>query len=403
MGTGRGLVELKVVDGNTVIDSWESFSLRESFTDPLGSYQFTVAPPLAKRAELRDKLKKGTKVSIAIDGYPQATCVVTTQTQDIDDRGYTFGIECKSLLATAYEASVDPYFAKAFTADTPIKEVVLGAMAPFGFSMIETDSSANVTAISGKALSGRAPPVIVDELTLRDVQAQQNETVYNFCSRLFTRVGLALRTTAEGELLLGAPDFDQLSAFELVASHDTSREGDRMLRQHGIRIRDTNDGQFSEIIVAGKTPDKRGGTSLAQPVAGVYLPDVARSKDAPFSTANLNALVRGHHSYTGPWKPKYRVDKKSRDKKVCAEFAKLLHGVRAANAFQVQCTVEGVYSKSGDMLWAVDTVGSVYIEHAGIDEDMWLLERRFEVSRNGGQLATLTWIPLGSLLLGEAS
>jgi prophage tail gpP-like protein len=64
---------------------------------------------------------------------------------------------------------------------------------------------------------------------------------------------------------------------------------------------------------------------------------------------------------------------------------------------------DGIISKSADAVWAVDTVTTVRIDQAGIDDDMWLLERQMQVSRRGGQTTTLTWIPLGSLLLGEAA
>jgi prophage tail gpP-like protein len=401
-GAGRGVVELRLADGS-VLDSWETFSLHESFTDPLGSYQFTLAPPVEQRATLRDKLRKGERVSIRIDGRPQATCLITTQTQEIGDNGYTLAIEAKSLLVTACEASVDPYLARHYTEDTPLSIVVGEVMVTFGFEVVVTDATGDVTAISGKSLRGRQPPVILDQITLRDVQAQQNETAYGFCSRLFTRYGLALRVSANGELLLSTPDYKQEAAHAVVASADTTLEGDRLLRPQGIQIRDTNDQQFSEIVVAGKSVDERGTTSSAQPAHGVFVKDVERPMVAPFSTVNLEPLERGRHTYRGPWKPKYRVDKKSRDRKLCKEFAKLLHGVRAANAFQVRGTVDGIISKSGRCVWAVDTVTHVRIDQAGIDEDMWLLERHMQVSRRGGQTATLGWIPLGSLLLGEAS
>ncbi len=67
---GRGVVELRLADGS-VIDSWETFPLHETFTDPLGSYQFTLAPPVATRAALRDQPRKGQPVQIRLDGRAQ--------------------------------------------------------------------------------------------------------------------------------------------------------------------------------------------------------------------------------------------------------------------------------------------------------------------------------------------
>ncbi len=395
-------VELKFSDGRS-ITAWETLSLHETYTDPIGSYSFTCAPPPNKHDEYVQRTRKGEQVTIWIDGALQATAIIVTQDGATSEDGFTLSLECEGLLCTPYEASVDPYLAKTFTEDTAIREIVLAVLAPFGFSKIRTDAAADVAAISGKPLNGRKPPILLDDLKLKDVQADHNEAAYEFCSRLFTRLGLALRLAADGALLLAAPDFQQDAACTVVCHRDQSIPGDRMLKNRGVRWRDTNKGQFSEVIVGGKTPDRRGQTSSSQPISGVFVPAVERPNDPPFSTAGLVQLPAGRHNYRGPWKPKYRIDKKSRDVERCRGFARLIHGVKAANAYQLHHAVDGFRSKSGKRIWALDMVGRVIYEDGLVNEDMWLFERYFSAERRGAQEAQLTWIPLNGLLIGEAS
>lgn len=394
-------VELRFDDGDK-ISAWESFTLRDSYVDPLGSFEFTVSPPKHKRAEYRDRLQKGEEVTIAVNGAQQARCLIDTVEQELGDDGYSMAIECRSLLAPAYEASVDPYVAQSFTADTPMRQTILEILGPFGFDEITTDTTADVTTISGKSLSGRKDPVTLDKLTHRDVAAQQNEAAYQLCARLVTRLGLMLRVNHDGKLLLGSPDYDQASSYTIVQEVGQVHRGDRILRAPAIQTHDTNEGQYSEVLVAGKTADHKGQTGASQPIGGVYLDDITRPSAAPFGSATLRKLTRGRHSYRGPWKPKYYLDKKSRDAERCTNFSELMQGVRASRAFYLRHAVDGLLSASGGRIWAVDTVGRVIAEDFGIDQNMWLLERVMRQDRRGGQTTVLTWLPLGALRLGES-
>lgn len=388
------MVELRFASG-APITVWDSFTLRDNYTDPLGSFSFSVSPPKAKRESYRNRLAKGELCSIYIDGAPQATCIITSREQKVDDDGYELSIEAKSLLATAYEGSVNPYVAESFQTDTPVKEVILKVLGDYGFDQVITDTAADVEAITGKSLVGRADAVLLDDLKHKDVQAGHGTQAYAFCARIFGRLGLALRVDNAGRLLVGAPDFGQATLYWLTQG---ITGGDQ---PHGaITVLESNDGQFSETLVFGKGADRRGATSGATPVAGVSVAGVERPADTAFSDTSTTTIPAALHTYRGPWKPRYVLDKRARDAERALGVAALVHGATATRAYTVRCTVDGLISRSARCNWAVDTVAHIQFPDLGIDEPMWLLETVKTGNREGGQQTALTFIPLHSLVLG---
>lgn len=402
----KALVQLELSDG-TVLASWTQFQIKRRFDDAVERFQFGFAPTLPERERLFELTRKGEKVTVSIEGAPQATCVIASRTRRITSSGgLEVNIDARGLLYTASQARVDPFLAKSTQANAPLKDVILDVMRPFGFTAIEVDSAAEVTAISGKSLNGRADPIVLDELKQKDVAADKGQKALAFVRRLTTRYGLVLRTNYKGELLVCAADFDQEPAYTCVEDDPGGRRGDRMLLNDGIEERDTNDNMFSEVIVTGKVSGATKGTkSSTRPVAGIYAPPddtSTRPTDVPYPNANLLELEPGRHTYRStvhPFKPHYKVDKKSADRDRCQNTARVIHDAQASSAYQLRHSVAGLISASGDRIWAVDTVGHIYSASFEIDERMWLYEMTQQQDRSGGQRTMLTWIPLGSLNL----
>lgn len=404
----RALVQLHLADGSA-ISSWTKFTLRRRYDDPLESFSFDFAPTKPERDRLFALTKKGRAVSISIEGAPQATCVIVDTKRSLNSSGLQISIEARGLLAAAYAASVDPFLAKSTQADSPLKNVILDVLRPFGFTTIEVDTSADVTAMSGKSLSGRKDPVVLDDLKQKDILSNVGLPAYGFCARLFNRYALVLSTNNQGKLLLGSPDFEQEAAYACVEDAPNGRKGDRMLLEDGIDETDSNEGMFSEVIVTGKASGSAKGTKTATtPEAGIFAPPNAsdtRPTGIPFANAKLATLTPGRHTYSSdlqPFKPKYWTDKKSHDRVRCESLATLMHGQRAASAYQLKCSVEGLISASGQRIWTVDTVGHIYSATLGIDEPMWLYAVEQSQDTKGGQKTKLTWIPLNSLVLGSS-
>jgi|SRR3990167_492701 len=404
MSDQAATISVQFTDG-TVLSSWDSFSLTDNFTDPLGSCQLSVTPQRDKLAMYDALLQKGNLLGIKINGKPQTTPQIQRVTRTIGMDGVRFQIEARSVLATAFEGSVDPNIARHFNAATPLVNVVLEALAPFGFEEIVADTAASVNAMTGKPIgNARATVLQVEALKETDMAAQENESAYAFASRFFSRHGVVLRVDWEGKLTLCAPDYDQDPLYTVVQGR--SAKGDKFL--DGLTTVDSNDGQFSEVLVRGSAQHagKKKKTVVAQPSACVVVPGLARPASAPFANVSRTDYRTGRFNYRSdggaPYKPRFILDKKSHSIERCLNAAHASMGVRALNAYQVNGQVNGVVSSTG-AVWNVNTIVRVVIDAFNIDEPMWVLERTLTCSMREGQRTRLVLVPKYSLLLGEAS
>jgi prophage tail gpP-like protein len=411
------------------LNIWDNLSLRESFLDPLGQFSFSVMPPLDMAFIYEKRLKKGTVAYLSINGHRQATVVITTVTTTIDNSGITFKVSAKSLLAAPYEGSVDPGLGKKVSAATPMSALILDVMAPYGFEEIINETGSSLSAKTGKKIEGTFKPIPVKELKDREVQAKSGESAYQFCSKIFSRLGVVLVTDPYGRLLLTRPFYDQPPSYHLIQTISLEPGANHMI---SVSITDTNDNQFTEVVVRGQAPITKtkqkkqevpksvGLTSFIArewpvksykavantPVARARLSGYPDPKDVtvPFSTAPVHYVDEGPHNYKSAsqiYKPKYVEVKRCTDIVQCERYTDLLFGVKNATGFVVRCEVEGFIASTGK-IWTPNTVASVRIDaFGGFREDMWILERSFTMSRSGGQKTQLTLLPLRALQLGE--
>jgi prophage tail gpP-like protein len=380
----RGVVEMRFADGNS-ISSWTSLRMRDSFTDPLGQLDFEVAPPRSQLSEYRERLGKGQIVAVMVNGVAQGVFIVQARRSKGDRQGgVTLGLSCHTPLVTPYQGSVDPRISFHAQADSKVIDVVAEALAPYGFEQIRGDVSANVSAMTGQPIGGPKLNVLVNTLKTSDAQAQDNETAYDFCRRIFGRLGVALRMAVDGTLLLEAPNYNQPAIASVWSTFGERRGGDHLLWWD---IEDTNDEQFSECTVRGARSDKAGSTETATPKATVQ-------------SADLNPGRPAYRSDAANYKPLFVKDSNTRDAARATAAATRGLGLRAGRAYVLRGSVDGMISSTG-RVWAVNTMVNAHVAAEGLDEDMWVLGREFSQDRTGGQLTTLELIPKGALVLGD--
>lgn len=384
----RDHLTLHFADGS-VIGAWESFTLRDDYTDPLGSMEFVAAPPRGRIAEYAARLAKGEKVTVKINDIPQATVLIeSVRTRIGASSGTTFTLRCKSMLAPMFVGSVSPPdYTFRSKSDTPISNVVLAIAGPYGFDTLIGDEQANRDAITGRPIGGQGAKLPIDRLKYNEAQAHEGETAYSMIARLITRLGVCLRCSWDGQLMLSRPNYEQAASYALVQSFSPGAPGDAFVGD--IDIEDTNEGQFSAASVRGQAPDKHHSARAARPTAVVT---ASQMGDGTFHT---------YRSTAAPFRPRLLVDKNARDRERCQSVAKLALGIPARKAFTIRGEVNGFSAKTG-AIWNVDTVVTVRIDALKLHADMWILEREFRQDRKGGQSTSLTVIPKGFLVLGEA-
>lgn len=372
-------------NGSSISD-WTSLSLRDTYTDPLAELTFQTAPTRQNRDFYPELLRKGTLVTIFVDEVNQGGYLITRVRTTIGKGGgVVYDITCKTPLCTPYEGSVDPDLEVSTQTDTPVTIVVLKALAPYGFDRISGDGAAAASALTGKGIKGASATIPVDVLKQSQAKAQEGETAYQFAARIFSRLGICLRMAPDGQLLLGAPDYDQQPSYALVQDASGEAEGDYFTGD--VVIEDTNDGQFSECRVRGQRDESAGSTQTARPEATVKATD-------------LNKFYPAYEGEQAGYKPKILRDKNARDVNRCKSVAKLALGLPAKDAFTITGEVDGFKAKTG-ALWQVNTTVDVFIDAAGIREKMWILERTFTQDKNGGQKCRVKVVPLNSVVLGD--
>lgn len=380
-------VSLTFASDGASLDAFESFAWRDTYTDPKGSIDLVVAPPRDRVPFYQAHLQKGAAVTVKFDGQTQATAIVQSLSTTISPGGGTmYRARCVSVLGVLYEATVNPDYSFRSQTDVPVSKVVLDTCTPFGFSSIQYDASANRDAITGKTIGGQSPALLPDTLKSAEAHAHPNERAYALIARVITRLGLCLRSTYDGQLLLCAPDYSQQARYALAEDEDGSTDGDRFFGD--ITVEDTNDDQYSDCQVKGSRTDQYGEALAARPVALV-------------TSLSLQSDHPPYQSSAQPHKPLVLVDKNARDPSRCTSVAKLALGLRAANAWTLTGTTDGFKSTTGS-IYQVDTIATVTVKSAGVDsEDLWILERQFVQDRSGGQRTTLKLIPKGALVLGD--
>ena len=380
-------VELCFDDGDKIA-AFTSFSLFDDYSDPLGRLEFVCAPPRARISEYAKRLRKGERVKLKVNNVSQGNWYIQTVSGSVDESAALFRLTCHTPLVNLYQGNVNPDTALSRNVDAPVADAIaLVAADYFETVNIRPDSTSNVDAISGKPRGSRGKSVNVAALKHGDCQGQFGERAYEFIAKIVTRLGCMVRWGADDTIIVGAPDYAQSVSYGVHQTFGkTLVDSDRCVGR--VSFNSTNDEQFSECTVYGERPDKKGQTQTSRPKVTVTAAEVLPAPAAYSSTAPFG----GH-------KPLYINDKEARDPERAKSVAKLALGLRARDAFSVECEVDGFISRTG-RLWQPDTLARVVVEAWDHDEVMWLKARTFEQDANG-QRTKLVFIPKGAFVLGD--
>lgn len=394
-------VELRFPNGEP-ITGWKRLTFREQYTDPVPRMTISLSPPRNRVSEFRERLKKGREFTFWVADNQQSRMVTVGTRWRVGPSGRSLEVSAAGSLWTATRAKADWRFHKRTIADVPLSDAILDLMGPFGYDSIVSDAAANIKAVSGRALPGGIPIIQVDTLKGKDVQIKPGERIYQKAAELTARLGFRLATDHDGQLLIDTPDYGQPPVYT-VAQGGTVRDADAI--EGDVEESDTNEGQYSEIVVEGKAPDRKKTKSASRPVNGIIIDGAPRSE--AFTNTPLETSPRFRHHYEGEGRhascPFYTQVQKSRDRDWCLAMAKTILGNQAPRAYTLRHACTGIVSRSGRRVWALNTQGRVVVPELDIDETMWLFGREFVVDDKGGEVARLTWLPSGALILGDAS
>jgi len=422
-------------------DRWTTFTIRDAFDDPLGSFDFETRPGENEFERYYETLQKGDMVLIKVNGHIQQLGLIQTKTTTFSrDGGGVIRLQGNWPISILYDSCVDPNFTIDTITDTRAVGLVQRIANEYGLFVTAEDRwDSTVNVMTGKALGGDVQDLVkVEELKVGQANPHQNEKAYTYLARLITRLGAVLRQQYDGYLILSRPHYKQPVAYN-VALPPSGNDADTDLFMDNLTITDSNNEQYGTIIVRGESSDKKGQKRTSEPEVAMCVEgkvvmqpvvDKAYEKAAPgvpppqveVLDDEFNTFIGNpHHQlyqagnvqltyYYGEipgvfapfrFKPLYIKDKSARDVQQAKNLAMLMFGLRAPRAFNITGTVPGFVSASG-RVWTIDTICNVQIPQIGLNEDMWVLERTLKLDRNGGQTTDLKLLPKGWFMIGEA-
>lgn len=404
MSNVSGDIELTFTSGRKLTNLLQ-WSLDQEFTNPMDPLSFTYAAPRGKEAEFRELFQPGELVSMSIDGVTQVSNIIVDLREAGGSNGIVFTVTAESLLTIPMESSVDPDLSKTFKQETKISTIIDQVFAPYGlFAPVAVASKDDVAARAGRAISGADNDATLDPLKEKEAASKDGENSYPFVSRLLSRHGVQLRSSAEGGIMVVRPNYEQGTTYNLVQGADVGIEGTRVLAAPGPNIRTTNKGQFSHLLVRGKQRDGDKQTRVTEPYGFLEVPGTLWPTNAPFQRYKRTTLPPSLANYrpgAAPYKPKFWRDDEATDIVRCSHKAHQMHGVRAASGYSITVAVDGLLAHTGH-IWTFDTIARIYLQDHGLTEDMWIRSTSKSGSKGSGQMTMITLIPKNSLILGSA-
>lgn len=225
-------------------------------------------------------------------------------------------------------------------------------------------------------------PLQVYQLKVTEAAAQAGETIWSFLDRHARRLGILMRMSPQGALVLYGLDYGQAPKYKLVRRIDQQTIGSGFA---SIALSENNvlsggelydvENAYSEVTVYGH------GRS--------HLIDAARARVSA-TAVDTNSVV--------PYAKKQIIHDNSiktadeAERRAKRELAKSLQSART-----YQYTVRG-HGMSGS-IFATDTVCHVTDELVGIDEPLYITSREFTRDLLNGPMTTLQMFPLGAVAL----
>ncbi len=383
----RALVRLVSPDGFEQ-RTFTKVSLRQSFTDPLGSADFTIAPPMNQWQAHMEHFGKGEEVHVYVGNARLGKWVIQDAKREYDAKGgASMHVHCQSTLAAAYEGAVDPDLNLATQNDVSVGNVILTVLGPYGFDRIIVDQSAHLNALTGAPLpGGKAPDFAIGDLKTKAAVGKPDQAAVPFINKILSHLGVVMLVDGEGQILVTAPDYDQEPGYAVALGSGHGADVD--IFEGKVTVSETNKGQHSQVAVIGQASPDDADMSRPKPAA-IHAVDVLPSRCV-------------YRSGLHPYKPRIHKDKHARDEKQARRVAHLILGSHATNAYTITGSVDGWISRTG-RVWAPGTIVRVIIPQEAGDGGMFILERTLTQDAQAGQKTSLTLIPRGALILGDKS
>ena len=430
MGERRDIVSLEV--GGQTIDRWVSYRVDSDVFVPADAFDLQVDVPVSDRGEMLSLTAPGAPVKLYVERLQrdgtrrrslQLTGIIDKRSMEVSrsgglavkltgrdraslltDANVQPGIICDShsdRLLDLLAAAVEPYSIEIIADDSAERSLMTGERSARPVTALERrearaagvpvaqytrgrmeraraagqplDEVLGVTADSGARFASGHAPSDVERLTVREARPNAGETIWDYFKRHLERFGLMLWMSADGKLVVGAPDWNQEASYRFVR-RTHPRPGDpNTIMSGGLEESTLN--SYSHVVVMGRASASEDGPRERVCVTTV-------NPDWPADQPDRPRYVRD---------PRIRTEEEA-GRRGLAELA----GGRAKQ-YALKYEVDG--HGQSDLLYAQGTTAYVEDERLGVVGVFYIAGRELSGERGEGARTTIRMIKLRSFEL----
>lgn len=364
-----------VLEDGTELTRWTEYSINSDFTTPTDGWSFSFGGDTVWD-RVKNKLRVDTKAQIFIGDSLQCTGYVDRVSVSAShDGGTKVSVSGRDILRVLVKANIYPDWR---VKDRTVAELVESVLRMYYNPppVLQFDNSANRLIITGAdkrlAASSASGKRHVKKTTseVEYCSAHVNEGAFEFLSRNVKRFGLWIWATADGSVVIGGPDYEQVPSYTI-----RRRKTDFAVSVPRAEYTVDRTSVPSQYQVKGKSTSKEFDKATVMAV----VPDPDRRTDDAF------------------WEPLYVNHDQAETQEQAEAFARQEMTRLKENERVYSCTCLGHRDMRTGNLYAIDTTATVEDQVLGVQETMYVKSRTFRKSIDGGTLTDLVLVPLHAI------
>jgi prophage tail gpP-like protein len=379
---------IQLVINGTSYQGWLSIDLDSDIMTPADAFRITCTIPKAKPspAEVRagapagafDDFREGQSCDIYV-GLDRQMAGVIDKVEMTGSRGESrMVISGRDKGAYIVDSEAKRIKAAKYTIKTLVEALIDKAWGIRNVILSNEDNRALVLGKKDKKKPRAVIPKFLQPLVRARSKIDGGQSIERILDDRTRQLGITWWMTAQGDLFLGKPNYNQEAAYHFSAGASSSSSIPTNVESWTV-VRSVSE-RYSEIRVNGQgwpDPKRLWDTSSSPP----KYTGVARDPDL-VERGIVRKLLLADNDIESNDEAQARADYEM--------------GKRRLQGLMIKLKVPGF--RQGDRLFAADTVATVKIEEAGIDGTFYVTQRQFAEDR-GQRRTTLTlhetkvWLP----------
>ena len=379
----EAIEEAKIVlEDGTELTQWDSYSIDSDFLTPTDGWSFSVGDEKLHTNKAYTMLQPDTKVQIFIGGALQLTGVIDSVDFDSSISGGTVcNVQGRDILRSLCKSNIWPGFKVKDLSVIDMVDKVLQTYFPGGAPEVFYDDISNRKVIGINGAYNAKDRTAKQKKIIERSQANPNEGAFSFLIRNIRRHGLWIWATADGNVVVGGPEYDQEPSYKIVRKLGGS--GSQWIRS-SYKWDRTNIPSFLEV--RGKSAAKEWGKTSVVGIA---------------TDPNAYHGTPGIEYYNGVVESRYLQHDEATTKEQALAYAKQEMSRLKQNERVYTVTAAGHRDKKTKNVFAINTIAFVDDAFVGVQEEMFVIGRTFNKDVGGGTTTSIRMVEKGSIQFSE--